>query len=156
MARRINVAEDQALSVFALQLEGIKTRFANVDRQEAYALYVAAAPQPMPLISIGDWGVLLDAVKARLRLTVGATRQPALNSTAAEVRASVLECVDALDQLDLALCHALSQPPPNEWQDTDGGEATAGVRASVQSPGSGVPVSTSPLPNCERAALAID
>jgi hypothetical protein len=156
MARRTSVSEDHALAVFALQLEGIKVRFADVDRQEAHALYGAAAPQPLSVASLGDWRILLDAVKARLRLTVGPTRQPAVNSTAAEVRASVLECVDALDQLDMALCHALSQPSVNHWQDTDCGEAMADIRAAAQSPGSGVPVSTSPLPNCERAALAIN
>ncbi len=43
------------------------------------------------------------AVKDRLRLAVGAAMTVPLNGSAAPVRATVLDCVDALDQLHLAL-----------------------------------------------------
>lgn len=56
-------------------------------------------------IAIGDWDVLMHAVKARLRLTVG-ERLPA---GAEPVRSSVLECVLALDQLQATLQHALGR-----------------------------------------------
>ena len=54
-------------------------------------------------VAIGDWDVLLSAVKARLRLSVSETfatpLEPHLHDQAERIRSSVLECVDALDQL---------------------------------------------------------
>lgn len=54
-------------------------------------------------VAIGDWDVLLCAVKARLRLSVSETfatpLEPHLHDQADRIRSSVLECVDALDQL---------------------------------------------------------
>ncbi len=47
------------------------------------------------------------AVKDRLRLAVSAAMTAPLNGSAAPVRATVLDCVDALDQLQLALSPVL-------------------------------------------------
>ena len=64
-------------------------------------------------VAIGDWEELLSAVKARLRLTVGEllAELPAhqLPDAAHKVQASVLECVNALDQLQLTLSHEFSR-----------------------------------------------
>lgn len=64
-------------------------------------------------VAIGDWEVLLSAVKARLRLTVGellaVLPDHRLPDAAHQVQASVLECVNALDQLQLTLSHELAR-----------------------------------------------
>jgi len=56
-----------------------------------------------------DWDDLLNAVKARLRLTVGigagATAELRAPDKALWVQAGVLECVAALDQLHASLTH---------------------------------------------------
>ena len=56
-------------------------------------------------IGIEDWDDLLNAVKERLRLTVGkwqtTTPEPPTHAKSGWVQASVLECVAALDQLQL-------------------------------------------------------
>lgn len=56
-----------------------------------------------------DWDDLLNAVKARLRLTVGicagATAELRAPDKALWVQAGVLECVAALDQLHASLKH---------------------------------------------------
>ncbi len=64
-------------------------------------------------VAIGDWEELLSAVKSRLRLTVGELlavlpdqQQP---DAAHQVQASVLECVNALDQLHLTLSNELAR-----------------------------------------------
>ena len=66
---------------------------------------------PVGDVSIEDWDSLLDAVKARLRLTVGESLTRQFNGAAAPVQASVLECVEALDQLHTTLSNALAQRP---------------------------------------------
>ena len=53
-------------------------------------------------VAIGDWDVLLDAVKARLRSIAG--EMPA-GSTEPQQHTGVLECVAALDQLHTTLRH---------------------------------------------------
>ncbi len=54
-------------------------------------------------IAIEDWDILMGAVKERLRVSVGerlaAIPETPLQDAADQVRASVLECVEALDQL---------------------------------------------------------
>lgn len=64
-------------------------------------------------VAIGDWEELLSAVKSRLRLTVGELLAvlPKHESpdAAHRVQASVLECVNALDQLHLTLSHELAR-----------------------------------------------
>jgi C4-dicarboxylate-specific signal transduction histidine kinase len=64
-------------------------------------------------VAIGDWEDLLSAVKSRLRLTVGellAVLPPhQLPDAAHRVQSSVLECVNALDQLHLTLTHELAR-----------------------------------------------
>lgn len=64
-------------------------------------------------IALRDWDDLLNAVKERLRLTVGkslaTTTEPLVNGTAAWVQSSVLECVTALDQLHMTLTHELGR-----------------------------------------------
>lgn len=60
-----------------------------------------------------DWDDLLNAVKARLRLTVGicagATAELRAPDKALWVQAGVLECVAALDQLHASLKHDRSR-----------------------------------------------
>ena len=65
---------------------------------------VACEPAP---VAIADWDDLLHAVKARLRLIVGA--QTPASDAAMRVQAGVLECVSALDQLHLTLSLEIGQ-----------------------------------------------
>ncbi len=157
MARFPTPAQAEALAVFTAQLEGIRQVFVDVDRQdERFALYgVDTPPQPTASISIDEWGALLSAVKARLRLTAGEVVRPGFNDTPQAVRASVLECVDALDQLHVMLRDALSASSP-ERHVTEGATAIGMRRAGSHPHVSGVPVSVSPLLNCARAAVAND
>ena len=67
---------------------------------------IMAVPQD---IALADWEDMLNAVKARLRMAVGAPLTQQFNGAAGPLRASVLECVDALDQLHATLAHAIAQ-----------------------------------------------
>lgn len=64
-------------------------------------------------VAIVDWEELLSAVKSRLRLTVGellaVLPEHQLPDAAHRVQASVLECVNALDQLQLTLSHEFTR-----------------------------------------------
>ncbi|MEQ1685049.1 MAG: GGDEF domain-containing protein [Burkholderiaceae bacterium] len=64
-------------------------------------------------VAIGDWDDLLSAVKSRLRLTVGellsVLPEHRLPDAAQKIQASVLECVNALDQLHLTLRHEFAR-----------------------------------------------
>ncbi len=160
MTRRPTPGQTEALAVFAQQLEGIRHRFADVDRQdEHFALHGVDTPQPgSTSISIVEWGTLLGAVKDRLRLAVGEAHVPGLNATPALLQATVLGCVDALDQLQVMLGDALALQPEAIWHDTTTTTTeSAGTRRLVApAQVSGVPVSASPLLNRNRAAVAND
>jgi hypothetical protein len=158
VTRHSTPAQTEALAVFAKQLEGIKQAFVEADRQdERFALYgVDTSPQPAARISIDEWGALLGAVKARLRLTAGEMIRPGFNDTPQAVRASVLECVGALDQLHIMLGDALSDATPPERRSTDSSPVIGNRRAGPHPHVSGVPVSASPLLNRTRAAVAND
>ncbi len=66
-----------------------------------------AAPDIAPDPAMLDWGMLMDAVKARLHQLVdqhlAAPATPVDPGTALWVRSGVLDCVDALDQLQASL-----------------------------------------------------
>lgn len=66
-----------------------------------------------PDIAIEDWDVLLCAVKARLRLMVGepfaAMPESQGQDLVGRIRAGVLECVEALDQLHATQQHETSR-----------------------------------------------
>ena len=66
-------------------------------------------------VALVDWDDLFRAVKARLRLAVddwiAATTEQQLHATAGHLRATVIECVAALDQLHLTLAHAGRRHP---------------------------------------------
>ena len=158
MTRHPTPAQTEALAIFAKQLAGIKQLFVEADRQdERFALYGLDTPlQPTASISIDEWGALLSAVKARLRFTAGEIVRPGFNDTPQALRASVLECVDALDQLHVMLGDALSAGTPPDGRPTEGSPANGMRRAGPHPHVSGVPVSVSPLLNCARAAVAND
>jgi uncharacterized protein (DUF2267 family) len=99
-----NNSKFAALRVLAQQLEGIRAQSAELGQPRT----AAVLPMPIADISIDDWDALLNAVKARLRLTVDESPTWQSNVAAAPVRASVLECVDALEQLHLALTRRLA------------------------------------------------
>ena len=69
-------------------------------------------------VSVEDWDALLCAVKDRLRQTVGESLTQPMNGSAAPVRASVLECVEALDHLHSTLKHVLAAQSPIAMRDT--------------------------------------
>jgi hypothetical protein len=66
-----------------------------------------------PDIAIEDWDALMCAVKARLRLIVGDTFAAMPESQGQDlvgrIRAGVLECVEALDQLHTTQQHETSR-----------------------------------------------
>lgn len=70
-------------------------------------------PEPISDVAIADWEDLLDAVKERLRLTVGkwlvSAPEPRVHARAGWVQSSVLECVAALDQLQNTLANELAR-----------------------------------------------
>lgn len=59
-------------------------------------------------ITVDDWDAMLCAVRDRLRLAVGEAMTVPLNGSAAPVRATVLDCVEALDQLHATLTQVLA------------------------------------------------
>ena len=65
----------------------------------------ALQAEPSSGVAIEDWDILMDAVKARLKLTVGEEPGPRVHDEARWVRDSVLECVAALDQLHTTMTH---------------------------------------------------
>jgi len=102
-------------------------------------MHLALPPLP-PLVvlagaAIGDWAVLLDAVKARLRLSVGERAAhealPELLDTEGRVQVSVLECVEALDQLQLTLSYELDRRQRLEQEVFDAHAALAQARAEL-------------------------
>lgn len=96
---------------------------ALVPRQNGLRPHHEAAPPDAPhdahlTIEVEDWDILLDAVKAKLRRSVGerlgdppgVPAHPAALS-ASLVQAVVLDCVDSLDRLHAALKQERSQRP---------------------------------------------
>jgi hypothetical protein len=150
--------QTDALAAFERQLEGIGQLFIDDDRQdERFVLYGVDTPQSATaIISIEEWGALLGTVKARLRMTVGEMHKPGFNDTPAAVCARVLECVDALDQLQLMLGDALTAQASPARHDAVGSPVPGKRRAVGQFHVSGVPVSSSPLLNPVRAVAAKD
>ena len=70
---------------------------------------VGPQAEPSSDVAIEDWDILLGAVKARLKLTVGEEPGPRVHDEVGRVRASVLECVAALDQLHTTMTHELDR-----------------------------------------------
>lgn len=69
---------------------------------------IAQDPSLDENVLIGDWDTLFGAVKARLRQAVVDTLPHELNGATVPLQASVLECVEALDQLHAMLRVALA------------------------------------------------
>lgn len=108
---------------------GISARVAPV------ALARTPLPGLTPDIAVEDWGDLMCAVKARLRRAVGESlavipERHGLD-TAGRVRASVLECVEALDQLHTTQQHELSRCQRLELEVFDARTALALARAEL-------------------------
>jgi diguanylate cyclase len=110
----------------------------EVDRigLDTFAPLSRTAPKDLPSdVSIRDWDVMLRAVKARLRLTVGerlgAPHEPQVRDAVGRVQASVLECVAALDQLHATLTHELSRHQQLELEVFDAQTALAQARAEL-------------------------
>ena len=90
-------------------------------------------------VAIGDLDDLLNAVRAKLRLTVAdrLAQIPELLAldAAFAVQTSVLECVAALDQLHLTLSHELARRHELEIELAEANTALAKARAAVGPPG---------------------
>lgn len=84
-------------------------------------------------VAMADWEDLLNAVKERLRLTVGdwlvSAPEPRVHVRAGWVQASVLECVAALDQLQNTLANELARCQQLELEVRAAKTALAQVRA---------------------------
>lgn len=63
-------------------------------------------------VSVDDWDCLLAAVSMRLRDAVGEAPKHLLNGAGSSLQASLLECVDILDQLHDVLRRALDGAQP--------------------------------------------
>ncbi|MCV2363879.1 GGDEF domain-containing protein [Paucibacter sp. DJ1R-11] len=110
----------------------------GVNAVQARRLAAAAAD-----VSLADWSVLLDAVKLRLRASVAGPSGPAglaepLQAGAAspaapspQLQRTVLECVDALDQLQSTLLHELARRLQLELQVFDAQVALAQARSEL-------------------------
>lgn len=96
----------------------IRPVFALADRVPLCDPLHRSLPADTSDVAIGDWDDLPSAVKSRLRLTVDELlamlpdHQPP--DTAHRVQGSVLECVNALDQLQLTLLHEFARRQPLE------------------------------------------
>jgi hypothetical protein len=103
-------------------------------------------------VAIGDWDDLLSAVKSRLRLTVGellaALPEGQVPDAAHRVQASVLECVTALDQLQLTLSHEFERRQLLELELVETRTALAQARAEPGAMPASVPCAhaVSPAP----------
>ena len=66
---------------------------------------------PVADVAIDDWQDLLNAIKARLRQTVGgpAAPRPMDAATFLQIQAGVLDCAAALEQLQTTLAHELGR-----------------------------------------------
>ena len=135
MVRHASLRELLALEALTRQLESIKLGFLGDDRQRAHPQSVVTLPGPIGGVALDDWDSLLSAVKARLRLTVGDSLTQQFNGAAAPVQASVLECVDALDQLHVTLTHALGRRAPDEGVDDGSTQRAVRLGAARRSPG---------------------
>ena len=93
------------------------------------------APGASSDVAMGDWDDLLSAVKSRLRLTVGellaTLPEGEVPDAAHRVQASVLECVTALDQLQLTLRHELGRRQLLELEVFEAQTALTQVRAEL-------------------------
>jgi hypothetical protein len=97
-----------------------------------------ATPQDLSSdVALADWEDLLNAVKERLRLTVGdwlvSAPEPRVHIRAGWVQASVLECVAALDQLQLTLANELARCQQLELEVGAARAALAQLRAEQAS-----------------------
>ena len=117
MSRQPTSGEVAVLRVLTQQLEGIRRQLAEQDRQHERPRTAAPRSAPVAEIWLDDWDALLSAVKARLRSTVGESLMWQFNGAAAPWQASVLECVDALDQLQRTLSHALAGQGQIAWHE---------------------------------------
>jgi diguanylate cyclase len=72
---------------------------------------VADAPPACGDIAIIDWCLAFDAVRARLRSSVGPTHLAPLSprDPARQVRSQVLQCVEALDQLESTMANYIER-----------------------------------------------
>ena len=76
-------------------------------------------------VTFEDWDSMLTAVAARLRQAVVSTLPHELNGATVPLQASVLECVNELDQLHATLRLALAQPSSLVWHDSSVGDTLA-------------------------------
>lgn len=90
-------------------------------------------PATRPDIAAQDWGLLFDAVKWRLRGSVGAPTSGQVGATPdrvpSDVRSSVLECVEALDKLQASALHAVRHRQQRETLLADAHAMLAQMRA---------------------------
>ena len=117
MSRQPTGDDNAALRALTLELDGIRRQFSEQDRQHGRPRTAAPRAAPVAEISIDEWDASLSAVTARLRLTVGESLMRQFNGAAVPWQANVLECVDALDQLQLTLSDALAGQGRIAWHE---------------------------------------
>ena len=92
-------------------------------------------PAPSQYVAIGDWDDLLNAVKARLRLTGGeklvTKAGPEVLDVERRVRAGVLACLAALDELHMKLASELGRRQQLEREVVDAQTALMQARADL-------------------------
>ena len=92
-------------------------------------------PAPSQYVAIGDWDDLFNAVKARLRLTGGeklvTKAGPEVLDVERRVRADVLACLAALDELHMKLASELGRRQQLEREVVDAQTALMQARADL-------------------------
>ena len=75
---------------------------------------IGASPPPTASILNDEWDMLMISIQERLRLAAGAVPHQDRDGVSEPVRACVLECVQALQQLQALRLHAGPQPGGGE------------------------------------------
>lgn len=106
MSSELGQGPHDALNSVAGMIEAIQRQSCFDDRDQAGAAPRGGAAVGSAAVAVGDWDVLFDAVKSRLRLIAhepqGSTNGATIDAALAHIQANVLECVAALDQLHVA------------------------------------------------------
>jgi len=93
----------EAMIRFQLEMEGIRERFVEEDVRNGVVSSTAGPPWPPVGISVEDWDLLISAVRVRLRAAMeDARRAPSISIPPLE-QAIVLDCIEALGQLQTTM-----------------------------------------------------
>jgi hypothetical protein len=137
--RHPTIGEIEALARFESELASLRATHQATDPvTAAQPASELAVPSWLAASDEGgeDWDLLLGAIKARLRVAAGHTPGHRPNGSAGSGGTLILECVDALDLLQLMLRQRLARGPL----------AVPAVSARATTAGPAAPQTSSPRP----------